>query len=353
MQKLQNTIASLQMSLYRTSLDDNEYAARFSRLDGLIAQLAFSIRKSWKSIPNWMLTVVNKDATSTGKQEMTAVGRAFISSWLVDEIFNKCFHPDLEPGLSSQLKVVHRNLRRSAPLTQSSEEDEVLNSKIISWRLATMDGLQDQLQMPQENNFRRDLIDQLHVKLMDAIKLHLSEPAPPDLDGGVNMIVDLAVKSICIHLPCESREVQIEYFRPGSPLQQELMKVESGGIPALSNPSGKEWDRNSGASASTGHDSEARDSTSEADTSASLSNSHEGDGKSRRNVLSNLMGRKSQAAGQSTNKQNVENEDTQAQLGQKIRGRKEDSSPKVRLAVSLAVKVEGRSVLLKSSVFST
>ena len=354
MQKLQNTIASSRLSLSRTSLDDNEYSARFSRLDGLIAQLAFSIRKSWKSIPNWMQTVVNKDAINTGKQEMTAVGRAFISSWLVDEVFDKYFHPDLDPGLSSQLKTVHRNLRRAAPVSQSSEEDDVLNSKIVSWRLATLDGLQDELRSSQGNICRRSLIDQLHEKLLDAIKLCLSEPAPLDLDGGVNMIIDLAINSICIHLPCESREVQIEYFRPGLPLHQELMKVESGGIPALSNPSVEDWDRTSTVSTSTGHDSEARDSISEADTPASAPNARDNDGKPRRNMLSSLMGsKKFQATGHSANKQVLESEEPQAQSAQPLLSRKDNSVPRVRLAVSLAVKVEGRSVLLRSSVFGT
>lgn len=353
-QKLQDTIANSRLSLYRTSLDDNEYSARFSRLDGLIAQLAFSIRKSWKSLPNWMQTVVNKDAISTGKQEMTAVGRAFISSWLVDEVFDKYFHPDLDPGLSAQLKSIHRNLRRHAPVSQSSEEDDVLNSKIITWRLATLDGLQEELRLAQEKTYRHNLIDHLHEKLLEAIKLYLFEPAPPDLDGGVNMIIDLAINSICIHLPCESREVQIDYFRPGSSLKQEFMKVESGGIPALLNPSSDDWDRASAISTSTGHDSEARDSISDADASAGGPAARENDGKSRRNKLSSLIGsKKLQGSGQAGNKQSSENEEPQAQSAQSSSVRKESSVPRVRLAVSLAVKVEGRSVLLKSSVFGT
>src|SRR4051812_10803302 len=80
--QLQNTLANQRLSTSRTSLDDSEYSTRFSRLDGLISQLAFSIRKSWTSIPEWLHRAVNRDAMATGKQEMTAVGRAFISWWL-------------------------------------------------------------------------------------------------------------------------------------------------------------------------------------------------------------------------------------------------------------------------------
>jgi hypothetical protein len=66
--------------------------------------LSFSIRKDWKVIPEFLHKVVNKTAVETGKQEMTAVGRAFISCWLVENIFEKYFHPDLEPGFSTQLQ---------------------------------------------------------------------------------------------------------------------------------------------------------------------------------------------------------------------------------------------------------
>lgn len=93
--QLQNTLANQRLSLSRTSWDDSEYATRFGRLDGLIAQLSFSIRKDWKSIPAFLYPVVNKTAVEIGKQEMTAVGRAFISHWLVENIFEKYFHPDL------------------------------------------------------------------------------------------------------------------------------------------------------------------------------------------------------------------------------------------------------------------
>ena len=311
-----------------------------------------------------MQPVVNKEAISTGKQEMTAVGRAFISAWLVDGVFNKYFHPDLEPGLSAQLKSVHRNLRLCAPTSRSVEEEEILNSKIISWRLATLDGLQDELRITQEKNNRRRLIDHLHGKLMDAMKLYLYDPPPPDLDGGVNMIVDLAISSIAIHLPCESREVQIEYFQPGSVLQPELMKVETGGIPSLLNPSAEDWERSSMVSSSTGQESEARNS-SEADpsTTTATPSMREGDGKSRRNVLSSLIGRKAPSSQQNSDaKQVIEGEDGQGVVARSIQARKEDSAvggatsasaARVRLAVFLAVKIEGRSILVKSQVFST
>ena len=204
--QLQNSLAHQRLSQSRTSLDDSEYTTRFNRLDGLVAQLAFSIRKSWRSIPSWLVGSVNKDAVATGKQEMTAAGRAFISCWLVDEVFDQYFHPDLEPTLSAQLKSIQRNIRRFAPPAQTAEEEEYLTSKVVNWRLSTLEGLQEALRSPQCPANRSQLTDKLKENLVNALAIHLQDPPPSDLEGGVHMIIELVV-SIAIHLPLESRDV--------------------------------------------------------------------------------------------------------------------------------------------------
>lgn len=230
--QLQNSLAHQRLSQSRTSLDDTEYTARFNRLDGLIAQLAFSIRKNWKTIPPNLTGVVNKDAVATGKQEMTAAGRAFISWWLVEEVFDHYFHPDLEPALSAQLKTIQLNIRRFAPPPQTAEEEEYLISKIVNWRLSTLEGLSDQLRAPHAETHRTNLTNALKDGLIAAVATHLTDPPPPDLDGGVHMIVELVV-SMLLHLPTESRDVVIDYFTPGCPVAPDHMKVEAGGIPPL------------------------------------------------------------------------------------------------------------------------
>ncbi|KAJ5047731.1 hypothetical protein J3E74DRAFT_423056 [Bipolaris maydis] len=232
--QLQNTLANQRLSVSRTSWDDSEYSTRFNRLDGLIAQLSFSIRKDWKSIPQWLHPVVNKTAVETGKQEMTAVGRAFISQWLVENIFDKYFHPDLEPAFSTQLQSIVSNIRKFSPPCHSPEDEESLAAKIVSWRLATLEGLADSLKAPQATTYREKLTETLNEKLIASLQIHLNDPAPPDLNGGVPMIIELAI-SIAQHLPLESREVQIEYFPPGHGIVSDLMKLESG-IPALTAP---------------------------------------------------------------------------------------------------------------------
>ncbi len=92
-EQLQNAIANQRMSQSRTSLDDSEYMTRFNRLNGAITNLAFNIRKDWVTLPAWLDRYVSAEALKTGKQEMTAVGRAVISRWIVEEIFHHCFHP--------------------------------------------------------------------------------------------------------------------------------------------------------------------------------------------------------------------------------------------------------------------
>ena len=232
--QLQNTLAHQRLSLSRTSLDDNEYANRFSRLDGAINNLAFNIRRDWRSVPPWLAPHVNRDAATQPTKEMTAVGRAAISRWIVDELLDRYFHPAIEPGFSAQLKIIEKNLRRFAPATNTDDEKDNLLSKISNWRLSTLDGLQEVLASPQAAEYRAQLTSSLVEKLVASLSMLLKDPAPPGLDGGVSMIVELAV-GIAANLPQESRDVFVNYITPGQPVNENLMKIETG-LPALTNP---------------------------------------------------------------------------------------------------------------------
>ncbi len=349
-QQLQNTLANQRLSLSKTSLDDSEYATRFNRLDGLIAQLAFGIRKNWKSIPPWMQSAVNKDAVTTGKQEMTVVGRAFISSWLVDEVFEKYFHPDLELGLSSQLKMVQSNLRRFAPTSHSSEEEESLMAKIVNWRLCTLEGIQDMLRSSQSTANRQQLIERLNEKLIASLQMYLQEPSPPELEGGVHMIIDLVVNNIAIHLPLESRDVHIQYFPPGHAILLEFMKLETG-IPALTNPCAEETDRASLRSTA----SDLKDSADARDSDTSIAKADQEP--KRKGVLGGLMGVRKPGVVSAQQGKQAGAGGSQSSLTQQppgsSSGPKEEAPQRVRLAAFAAVQVRGRSVLLKAPVFST
>lgn len=233
-EQLQNTLANQRLSQSRTSLDDNEYASRFLRLDGAIKEIAFSIRKDWKVIPAWLQPYVNADAQKTGTKEMTAVGRASISKWIHDEIFCKCFVPGLDPEFSADLKRMERNIRAFASPPTNAEEETALTSKIVQWKLTTIDSLADRLNGPDAAETRASYIRMAVSNLTAHLINHLAEPTPLGIEGNATSIIELAV-SICTHLPKESREICITYPLPGEVVDENAMKIETG-LPPLENP---------------------------------------------------------------------------------------------------------------------
>ncbi|KAJ8104762.1 hypothetical protein OPT61_g10582 [Boeremia exigua] len=353
--QLQNTLANQRLSLSRTSWDDSEYTTRFNRLDGLIAQLSFSIRKDWKAIPPSLHPVVNKNAVEIGKQEMTAVGRAFISHWLVENIFEKYFHPDLEPGLSTQLQMIQLNIRKFSPPCHSTEDEDSLAAKVINWRLATLEGLVDLLRAPQAELNREKLTTTLNEKLIASLQMFMKDPAPADLTGGVPMIVELAI-SIAQHLPLESREVHIEYFPPGHGIVSEHMKMESG-IPPLTSPIAEsdEADRVS-----------LRSVASKMDDNASVDQDVQGQQghqpvkeDKKRGFFGGLGAKKATTAPASLGKresplgQGGSQQSLTGPPGSSNGPKDEPPPPRVRLAVGVAVQIRGKSVLIKAPVYST
>lgn len=335
-QQLQNTLAHQRLAQSHTSLDDNEYATRFTRLDGAVNQLSFNIRKEWRSIPLWLSPHVNKDAPSTGTKEMTAVGRACITRWLVDEIFDRYFHPALEPGFGSHLKIVEKNLRRFAPPTPSEEERDALLAKIANWRLATLDGLQETLSSPQASENRSTLTENLIEKLIGYLEMHLKDPPPPGLGGGVSMIVELAV-GIAANLPLESRDVFVEYVYPGTAINEAFMKVD-GALPALTNPGeGPIMDVNDKASIASVDEKDG--ASGEADRE-SLKEREQGVGK-KKTMFAGLIKQKNASSEKEATRGSVSGQGQQA-------GPKEE---RVRFAAFMAVEVRGRSVLVKAPVY--
>ncbi|KAK2732410.1 hypothetical protein FQN57_002912 [Myotisia sp. PD_48] len=230
--QLQNTVAHQRMSNSRTVLDDNEYATRFNRLDGAINNLSFNIRKDWKNIPPWLQGVVNGDAHTAGTKVMTAVGRGCLTRWIVDEIFDRYFHPGLEPNLSRQLKQIEKNVRRNDKGGSEEDRDNHL-ARLSTWRRTTLDGLSDVLQSKLADDHRIHLTKNLVEKLTASLEMNLKSPPPPGLENGVAMIIELAV-GIISNIPLESRDVTVEYFLPGTPVSDSHMKLENT-FPPLTN----------------------------------------------------------------------------------------------------------------------
>ncbi|RKF74188.1 putative s-adenosylmethionine-dependent methyltransferase-like protein [Golovinomyces cichoracearum] len=230
-EQLQNTLANQRLSQSRTSLDDSEYMTRFQRLEGAVTNLAFNIRKDWKTVPSWISQNVNHDAIKIGKQEMTAVGRAVITKILVDDIFDQIFHPGLPIELSRNLKVIEKNIRRLSPACSNREESEEITARIVQWRLTTLDGLKDVLASSESEENKKYFIQISTDKMTASLASFLQEPNPPGIENSARMIVELAV-SIASNLPLESREISIVHPMPGSFFQSSIMKMENP-IPTL------------------------------------------------------------------------------------------------------------------------
>lgn len=347
-QQLQNTLAHQRLSQSRTTLDDNEYANRFSRLDGAINNLSFNIRRDWRAVPPWLAPSVNRDAPSNPTKEMTAVGRACISRWIVDELLDRYFHPALEPSLSAHLKIIEKNLRRYAAPTPSEEEKDALMARISNWRLATVDGLQDMLNSPQAAEYKSSLTDLLVEKLTASLSMSLKDPPPPGLEGGVAMIVELAV-GIAANLPLESRDVFVDCIAPGTLYNETYMKIESG-LPPLMNPGEGLGDNGSGEKISDdGGSVEPKDASPGESESGppggSLSGSVSSVGttkeQKKKSMFGTLMGSGKKSGSGPPGP-------VQQQPPQPPQPPKEE---RVRFAAFIAVEVRGRSVLVKAPVY--
>ncbi|KAF4637895.1 hypothetical protein G7Y89_g168 [Cudoniella acicularis] len=344
-EQLQNTLANQRLSQSRTSLDDSEYMTRFQRLDGATTNLAFNIRKDWRSLPSWLVQYVNQDAMKIGKQEMTAVGRACIAKFLIDEIFNRTFHPGLEIGLSNNLKNIEQNIRRFSPQLNNQEESDALTAKVVQWRLATLEGLRDVLGSPESEEHKKQFSRVATTNLTASLINFLGEPVPSGIEDSAHMIVELAV-SIASNLPLESRDISISYPMPGDNLQPFLMKVE-GGIPVLENP---------GVESSSEVDAS---STGSGDKDEPLKDSEKGDGKLRKekpkgggSMLQSIMGNTS-SSGPGVKKPSISSQggsDGNSEAKGKVSS--EDGAQRVRFAGFVGIEVRGRQVLGKAPVWT-
>lgn len=268
-----------------------------------------------------------------GKQEMTAVGRACISKFLIDEIFSRTFHPGLDTDLSTSLKTVEQNIRRFSPALNNTEESDALTAKVVQWRLATLEGLKEVLSSPESEEHKKEFSRMATTNLTASLINFLQEPAPAGIEESAHMIVELAV-SIASNLPLESRDISIMYPMPGELLQPSIMKVESQ-IPPLETPGAETADADAASTGSGDKDEKEADKSS--------------DGKLRKEkpksgMLSGLMGNSSSAG-----KKPVAAAETSSE-GKKIPA--EDGAQKVRFAGFVGVEVRGRQVLVKAPVWT-
>lgn len=336
-QHLQNTVAHQRMAVSRTVLDDNEYTNRFQRLDGAIKDLAFSVRKEWLGIPQWLHGYVTEDAVEKGTKEMTALGRAVISRWLVEEVFQRHFHPALEPNLSLQLKSLEMNLRRQGAHAQSEEDRENMAARLSNWRRTTFDGLGDTLVGPAAEAHRADLVEHLVAQLTSFLSGQLHESGLPGLEAGVRMIIENTI-NIAEKIPLEARDVCVEYFPPGAPTQDSYMKIETGLPPLPHIPQApclsveQEHEEHNTAGAPVEADSSSGSNSNSgavAGDAASPVHPH----RKKQSMLGALMGHRKPAGGQS-GRSVTESDD------------KAENQPRIRFAGFVAVEVRNKGPLM-------
>ncbi|KAL2201079.1 S-adenosylmethionine-dependent methyltransferase-like protein [Corynascus similis CBS 632.67] len=351
-EQLQNAIANQRMSQSRTSLDDSEYTTRFNRLNGAINNLSFNIRKDWVSLPAWLAPFVSADALKTGKQEMTAVGRAVITRWLVDEIFNRCFHPGLDPELSRQLKTIELNIRNFSYTMNRQEEFDALTHKVVSWRMATLEGLQDVLNSSESANHRNDFTRRATSNLTASLFQYLTDPPPAGVDGSASMIVELAV-GIASNLPLESRDVAILYPLPEQTIQPELMEVEKTGLPALETRPADANDEGAADNGGGAPGAGGKEAPPNKDGSSGSGGGKDRRGDKRSGMLSVLGAAGSSGSGSGSGSAPSSRKGSIADGGMAHIAPSPPKDPgKVRFAGFMAVEVRGRQVLVKAPVWT-
>lgn len=274
---------------------------------------------------------------------MTAVGRACITKFLVDEIFNRTFHPGLDDGFSSSLKSIEQNIRRFSPALNNQEESDALTAKVVQWRLATLEGLKDVLQSPESEEYRREFSQFATSKLSATLINYLQEPVPAGIQESAHMIIELAV-SIAANLPLESRDISIVYPMPGDMLQPFIMKTEAG-IPPLENPG---VDTSSEVDASSTGSGDKEDSIKDVDKAESGKLRKE---KTKSTMLQAMMGGNS--GGASNKKPSISSQGGQDGSSEgKLKASTEDGAQKVRFAGFVGVEVRGRQMLSKAPVWT-
>lgn len=237
LESLQESLAQHNLSISRTSLDDGEYVRRLESLDLSVRDLAFSVRKHWAAIPDWLVPHVSPGAVQAAGKEMISVGRAVVSRWLWEMVFDRHFHPALPEALSLGLKQCQRALSQpsSSSSASAASADAHLTAleRSTTWRLSTLDGLSSLLNPASASTSSAiaAFITTHAALLASALKSYLVDPLPPDvrIDASIASIVDAAVR-IAVHIPMESREVVVEWYMPGEGFEEGVMKVEGVGL---------------------------------------------------------------------------------------------------------------------------
>lgn len=249
-------------------------------------------------------------------------------------------------------------------------------SKISNWRLSTLEGLNEVLSSTSAAENKNSLTSLLVEKLVAALTMNLKDPPPPGLEGGVSMIVELAV-GIASNLPLESRDVFVDYVFPNARIDESIMKLETG-LPPLTNPgegiiedsmSRSSTDKPDFDNSNNNEIDSLKDNNEDLESPSHNSNSNQAQsqpqpkseslqaGKKKGGMFGGFMGGKKAGAvpGGSGVQAQKDLAAKELQMGSSAGGKKEEEKTReerVRLCAFMAVEVRGRSVLVKAPVWT-
>lgn len=243
-------------------------------------------------------------------------------------------------GLSAELKRIEQNIRFFASPSTNQEESDMLTSKVVQWKLSTVEGLGYVLNS-SESHETKGMFTQMAVSNLTAHLIqHLHEPAPQGIEGNATSIIELAV-GIASHLPLESRDISIVYPLPGDTVLPTF-KIEAL-LPALENPGPDPSGDADGGSMQ----SDSKDQNSEADgkgetSGQKLSKKPHDKGKNppQLQAQNSVSGKKMSVSGAGAGEPGQE------------KGKDRDGPQKIRFAGFVGVEVRGRQWLVNPQVWT-
>ncbi|KAK9248165.1 hypothetical protein V1506DRAFT_453343 [Lipomyces tetrasporus] len=230
-EQLESQLAVMSLEGARQMLDDSAYMSRFHLLDKTLAQFAFQWRAQWIKYPDSIEQFNLKQDPKLKKIQV----RAYLTEWLVNEVFNKILHPGLKLEESLILKNIERNIivNNDKKIVSEPKDD------VVAWRTATLkarldsnflnqQGERDALKMTiQYQDHRRSIFasfgEYFSTSLDTRLFGHDGSLNDSFLDGLDSIIEE--VLTLISFMSLETRNIAVYLIPPGSPYSSNRMRV--------------------------------------------------------------------------------------------------------------------------------
>ncbi|RYP25232.1 hypothetical protein DL765_000113 [Monosporascus sp. GIB2] len=214
-EQLPDLIKRSEMPPARQDMDTSthELSKKLDRLFDAVDILSMQLEKGSDSLLPQMDDSTSEDGPSskTPWPEVLAKGRAVVSRGIIEEIFNKCFHPSLDVDLSRQLKEI-----------------DIRTSAVMRWRSTTLEGLGDALGAAEGSRNRDSFAAQTTRNFMDHIFRQLwHRPSEKQIGTTISLIVEQAIDIAADIAELSLKHCHISLFYPqhGDRVDLETMNV--------------------------------------------------------------------------------------------------------------------------------